>query len=93
MDWVLVCVGLIAFNIILTVWLFRQLVFTMDHVVGQLDENIGLAIQKLIEGGLGDIEPMNPIQQAIGQMLMNNVNQTPIEAVIRDRAPDGKFSG
>jgi len=93
MDWVSVCVGLVVFHIVLSLWLFRQVIFTLQAVISELDANIGAAVQKIIEGGLGEMEPINPIQQAIAQMLMKNVEQPTIEAVIRDRAPDGKFSG
>lgn len=67
------------------------MIFTLEEIVGDLDSNIGLAIQKLIEGGLGEMEPINPIQQAIAQMLMKNVQPTTVEAIVKDRAPDGKF--
>tara|TARA_R100000963_G_C4642401_1_gene106047 strand:+ start:931 stop:1215 length:285 start_codon:yes stop_codon:yes gene_type:complete len=87
MDWVQVCVALIVFNIFLSVWLFRQLVFTVRSVINDLDQNLGSVVQKLIEGGLGEIEPINPIQQAIGQMLMNSVQNGPAA-----RASDGKFA-
>jgi len=92
MDWVTVCVGLVVFHIVLSLWLFRQVIFTLQAIIGDLDENIGVAIKSLIEGGLGEIEQINPIQQAIAQMLMKNVESPTIEAVIRDRGADGKFS-
>jgi len=92
MDWVLVCVALVIFHILLSAWLFRQLVFTLQSIVQDLDANLGVAIQKLIEGGLGAMEPINPIQQAIAQMLTKNLSEAPIEAVISTRGPDGKFS-
>jgi len=92
MDWVLVCVGLLVFHVILTLWLFRQTVFTLEAIVGDLDQNIGIAIKQLIEGGLGEMEPINPIQQAIAQMLMKKVETPTIETVVRERAADGKFS-
>ena len=91
MDWVLVCVGLLLFHVILTVWLFRQTVFTLQRTVAELDQTIGIAIKQLIEGGLGEIEQINPIQQAIAQMLMKNVQDSPIEAVVKTRDPSGKF--
>jgi len=92
MDWVIVCVGLVVFHICLSLWLFRQIVFTLHAIIGQLDSSIGEAVQKLVEGGLGDMEPINPIQQAIAQMLTKNLNQPTIEAVIQDRGTDGKFA-
>lgn len=93
MDWVHVCVALAVFHIFLSLWLFRQVIFTLQALVGELDGNIGLAIQKIIEGGFGEMEQINPIQQAIAQMLMKKVENPTIEAVISDRGKDGKFSG
>lgn len=90
MDWVQVSVGLIVFNILLSVWLFRQLVFTVRSVINDLDQNLGTVVQKLIEGGLGEIEPINPIQQAIGQMLMNSVQNGPAATALK--GSDGKFT-
>jgi hypothetical protein len=89
-DWVQVSVGLIVFNILLSVWLFRQLVFTVRSVIQDLDQNLGTVVQKLIEGGLGEIEPINPIQQAIGQMLMNSVQNGPAAQAMK--GSDGKFT-
>lgn len=92
MDWVHVCVALAVFHIFLSLWLFRQVIFTLQAIIGDLDANIGVAIKSLIEGGLGEIEQINPIQQAIAQMLMKKVENPTIEAVITDRGKDGKFS-
>jgi len=64
MDWVQVSVGLIVFNILLSVWLFRQLVFTVRSVIN--------------------------IQQAIGQMLMNSVQNGPAATALK--GSDGKFT-
>ncbi len=53
----------------------------------ELDGKLAEAIQKLIqEGGLEGIEPVNPLQAAIAQMLIGKMNDnTP------QRAPTGQF--
>ena len=53
----------------------------------ELDGKLAEAIQKLIqEGGIEGIEPVNPLQAAIAQMLIGKLNDnTP------QRAPTGQF--
>lgn len=53
----------------------------------ELDGKLAEAIQKLIqEGGIEGIEPVNPLQAAIAQMLIGKMNDnTP------QRAPTGQF--
>ncbi len=53
----------------------------------ELDGKLAETIQKLIqEGGLEGIEPVNPLQAAIAQMLIGKMNDnTP------QRAPTGQF--
>jgi len=92
MDWAQVASILVGLNIILSLWLFRQIVFTVRSLVQDLDQNLGLAIKALVEGGLGEIEQINPIQQALAQMLIGKMENSPIEAVITERGADGKFS-
>jgi len=53
----------------------------------ELDEKLAGAIQKVIqEGGIEGMEPPNPLQAAIAQMLIGKMNEgTP------QRAPTGQF--
>lgn len=53
----------------------------------ELDEKLAQAIQKVIEtGGMPGLEAVNPLQQAIAQLLVSKINEnTP------DRNPTGQF--
>ena len=69
-------VALIAgLNLIFTLWAVRIILMELKAQVASLDRLIAEAIKGLIERGLGDIEPINPIQQAIAQMLTSRINQ------------------
>lgn len=55
-----------------------------------LDAKLAGAIQKVLEGDLvGSMEPPNPIQQAIAQMLTARMQNAPLD--VTPRTPDGKF--
>ena len=62
-----------------------------------LDERLALAlkstIDRLVEGGIGDFEPPNPIQAALAQMISSVAMQkmNTIDAVVQPKAADGKF--
>ncbi len=79
--------------IILGLWLRIELA----NMLELLDERLALAlkstIDRLMEGGIGDFEPPNPIQGAIAQLIQGMAAQkmNTIEAVVTQRAPDGKF--
>ena len=82
---------LIALNCLLTLWGIRILGIQLAAAVGQIDSLVAQAIQKVLQGNLGDFEPPNPIQAAIGELLMNRVkDQQNIVDVTRDNA--GKFT-
>ena len=56
-----------------------------------LDQNLAGAIKETISKlPLGDFEPVNPIQAAIAQFLMNKVQSDTIQ--MPERAPDGTFA-
>jgi|TARA_R110000824_G_scaffold74936_2_gene190343 hypothetical protein len=82
-------IGMLAFNACLTVWAIRQLSFALDHAVEDLDGRIAKAIGAVMSGELVLPEPINPIQQAIAQMLTNNLGKGTVEI---GRNPDGTFS-
>ena len=83
-------------NLILTLWAVRIILMELKAQVASLDRLIAEAIKGLIERGLGDIEPINPIQQAIAQMLTSRINQQSVQGEVinvelpRDDA--GKFN-
>ena len=82
--------------IILGLWLRIE----MANMLELLDERLALALKSTIdrllekiEGGIGDFEPPNPIQGAIAQLIQGIAAQkmNTIDAVVTQRAPDGKF--
>ena len=79
--------------IILGLWLRIE----MANMLELLDERLALAlkstIDRLIEGGIGEFEAPNPIQGAIAQLIQGIAAQkmNTIDAVVTQRAPDGKF--
>ena len=87
---VLSLAGLVA----LALW-FRS---ELENAVAALDHSLALAIQSTIKelGGVGlaGFEQINPIQQAIAQFIASAADQkmNTINAVVQDRAVDGKFA-
>ena len=81
--------------IILGLWLRIELA----NMLELLDERLALAlkgtIDRMLEGGIGDFEPPNPIQGAIAQLIQGIAAQkmNTIDAVVTQRGPDGKFQG
>jgi len=79
--------------IVLALWLRIELANMLDL----LDERLALAlkgtIDRMLEGGLGDFEPPNPIQAALAQLIQGMAAQkmNTIDAVVTQRAPDGTF--
>jgi len=59
--------------------------------LSELDGKIAGAIQSVIESGLSEFEPVNPIQQAIASILQSKIEeQKSTMTLTRDQ--DGKFS-
>ena len=79
--------------IILGLWIRIELA----NMLELLDERLALAlkgtIDRMLEGGMGDFEPPNAIQGAIAQLIQSMAAQkmNTIDAVVTQRAPDGKF--
>ena len=69
----------------------------LANMLELLDERLAMAlkstIDRLMDGGIGDFEAPNPIQAAIAQLIQGMAAQkmNTIEAVVTQRAPDGKF--
>lgn len=90
-------VALIAgLNLIFTLWAVRIILMELKAQVASLDRLIAEAIKGLIERGLGDIEPINPIQQAIAQMLTSRINQQSVPGEVINvelpRDDNGRFN-
>ena len=83
-------VGLLVLNVLLTLFSIRVIGLAINEGFELMDRQLAGAIQKLVEGDfLGSIEPPNPIQQALAQMLTQRMHDGPID--VTPRGPDGKF--
>ena len=69
----------------------------LANMLELLDERLAMAlkstIDRLMDGGIGDFEPPNPIQGAIAQLIQGMAAQkmNTIDAVVTQRGADGKF--
>ena len=87
-------IALLVLNLLFSVWMLRVISIEISKAVAQLDSMLAQTIQSLIEKGIGEFEPVNPIQAAIASMLTNNLTQnqpaSDVIEVVRDAG--GKFS-
>ena len=69
----------------------------LANMLDLLDERLALAlkstIDRLMEGGMGEFEPPNPIQGAIAQLIQGMAAQkmNTIDAVVSNRGDNGQF--
>ena len=69
----------------------------LANMLELLDERLALAlkstIDRLMDGGIGDFEPPNPIQGAIAQLIQGMAAQkmNTIDAVVSNRGDNGQF--
>jgi hypothetical protein len=86
--------GITVINLLFSVWLMRILSMQIHQAVVDLDGMLAKAISGIVEKGLGDFEPINPIQAAIAQMLTANLsrNTTAGEVIDVVRDNSGKFA-
>jgi len=84
-------VGLLVFTNFLMFFCFVRMGQLLDLAIEELDAKIAEAIKELVQSGLGDFEPVNPIQMALANMLTQKIEQAPIAEVIA-RDPGGKFT-
>jgi len=86
--------AIVALNLLFSLWMMRVLALQIRQTVDDLDKLLAGAIANLIERGIGDIEPINPIQQAIASLIQNNLRQTQGEVIEVKQARDqsGKFA-
>lgn len=74
-------------TILLTLFLASRGTGLVLDLFQELDEKLAGAIKGLVEsGGIAGIEPVNPLQQAIAQMLIGKMQQE-----LPQRAPNGRF--
>ena len=78
---------------LLALWMRKEL----DDAVSELDSSLAMAIKrtldKLTGEGIVPFEAPNPIQAALAQMISGMAMQkmNTIDAVVQQKAPDGKF--
>ena len=86
--------GITAVNLLFSVWMLRIFSIQLQQAVLDLDIKLAAAISGLVEKGLGDFEPINPIQAAIANMLTANLqrNTTAGEVIDVVRDNGGKFA-
>ena len=91
-------IALLVLNLLFSAWMLRLLTLEVHKAVAHLDTMLAATIQNLIEKGIGDFEPVNPIQAAIAQMLTQNLGKNTgitsgsVIDVELPRSADGKFS-
>ena len=87
--------GITAVNLLFSVWMLRIFSIQLQQAVVDLDTKLAAAISGLVEKGLGDFEPINPIQAAIANMLTANLqrNTTAGEVIDVVRDNTGKSMG
>jgi len=69
-------IALLVLNLLFSVWMLRVISIEISKAVAQLDTMLAQTIQSLIEKGIGEFEPVNPIQAAIASMLITRSIQT-----------------
>ena len=92
MDWEPLILAVVIFDLLLSIWLARMLVFSLKSEVAALDAKLAEALRGIIEQGIGDFEPPNPIQIALGELLKSKMQAT-IETPELLRTVEGKFTG
>ena len=79
----------------LSLWIRREL----EDSMAELDNSLALALQSTVEKLTGEgavaFEAPNPIQAALGQVLMSIAQQkmNTVEASVTSRGADGTFKG
>jgi len=78
--------AIILIQTLILLWGGRQIIAIVGQGLSQLDGNIAEAMRQLLEQGLGDFEPPNPILQAIAARLA----QPPPTELVEVRPTDKK---
>ena len=96
-DQMTLLIALTSLNLLalgaLALWIRSEL----DNAVEELDSTLALAIKatldKLMDGGIGGFEPVNPIQAAFASLIQSYAtNQLgTIDATVISRNTDGTF--
>lgn len=95
MEWIVLGI-LIVINMGLTAWFGIRAAQLLHSAIADLDGNIAAALKSLIEQGIGDIEPINPVQAAIAHFIterMSDATQSGKPVLVElPRGDGGKFA-
>ena len=70
----------------------RMINYALGRSIDELDRRIAEAIQNTVQNlPIGDIEPVNPIQMMIMQMIQDNMAKNPAKVMV-NRDENGKFT-
>lgn len=89
-ELVLWIAGLLLIQTGVMIWMMRTGVRIITEGIMDLDESLATALKQLIEQGLGDFEPPNPILAALAQRLMQTPGGNDVIEVAR--SDNGRFS-
>ena len=86
-------IALIGLNLAFTVYQTRLLGLVIQNTAKELDMSLATAIKEVISSlPLGDIEPPNPIQQIIAQILQEKMKPPSLQVKEVTRDESGKFT-
>jgi len=84
---------IILLNILLTLYQTRVLAMIVTNSAADLDSKLAQAIQGVMGNvQLEGVEPPNPIQQVIAQLIQQRMKPPSLEVTEITRGDDGKFS-
>tara|TARA_R100001163_G_C5063478_1_gene200795 strand:- start:155 stop:445 length:291 start_codon:yes stop_codon:yes gene_type:complete len=73
-DWTLAILAFIVIQGFLLLKCVIDVARLIESGLEELDSNLGIAISQVVENfSIGSGEPINPIQQALAQMLTNSI--------------------
>jgi hypothetical protein len=92
----IICTILAVFVVVLvnawfTITASRTATMKLSADLSVLNESLGEMYSQIIEGGAG-IEPVNPMQAVIANILQQQLSKPTIGAKVMERTSDGKFS-
>jgi hypothetical protein len=86
-----VIIGLIVLSTLIVIRALVELKMVIEGGLQTLDQNLAAAIQETVSKlPISDFEPVNPIQAAIAQFLMNKVQSDAIQ--MPERGENGQFT-
>lgn len=95
MDYGLVVAILVFIEGIVILRGLMELQRSIEDGLDEIDQNMALAISKVVENlgsSIGFAEPINPIQQVLAQFLQNTMNEKQESGIIEvKKAENGQF--